>query len=226
MAMIIAEAGTGHYGVDVERVDFAIRLVKAAAECGADYVKFQMFVVDEELFCPMEGDEKRWERWVHTFMSPYQWEVVASKCKRHGIGFLASAFQYGAVDILKELKPDYYKVASRAAKTYPYDRVPGPFIISDGMMPAGFPAGSDVLECVMEYPTAIEKARWKGHLSQGLSDHSGTPWPAIDALARGAEIVEVHFRVNDEPSPDLSSSLDLDQLKLVCEARDAFAKMR
>lgn len=226
MAMIIAEAGTGHYAISArERFVIAKKLIKAAAECGTDYVKFQMFVRDEELFCPMEEDEKRWERWKNTVMGLSYWEDVKFVCQERKVGFMASVFQHGALGMYRKLEPDYYKVASRAVRTFPYDRVAGPFIVSGGNPVIVKNKEYELLWCVSDYPCPLEKAGWLD-VFDGLSDHSGTVWPAIDALARGAKVVEVHFRINDEPSPDLESSLSLEQLKLVCEARDALAQMR
>ena len=57
--------------------------------------------------------------------------------------------------------------------------------------------------------------------------HSGTIWPALDAMARGCPIVEVHFRMERMgDNPDRVVSLTPAQLTLIREARDAFAEMR
>ena len=60
---------------------------------------------------------------------------------------------------------------------------------------------------------------------EGLSDHSGTIYPALDAMARGASVIEVHIKLNDK-GPDAASSITPYNLKQICEARDAFAEMR
>ena len=56
----------------------------------------------------------------------------------------------------------------------------------------------------------------------GLSDHTASIYPAIAAMARGADIVECHV-VFDRRSfgPDSSSSLTLHEFKILVEARDA-----
>lgn len=218
---IIAEAGTGHLGSLTRATELA-HMAKAA---GADAVKYQLFVPHEPLFCPYEGDEKRHQRWWDTSLTRGQWNVVDEKCKALGIDFLASVFQDRGIDWLLDLDPPAYKVASRAAKTYPYDRVPGPFIISTGM---GTPATRELgtkgywLQCISEYPTALPKACWEKY--QGLSDHSGTPWPAMDALSRGAKIIEVHF--GDKEGPDAAVNLTFEELKLICDFRSALKEMR
>lgn len=65
---------------------------------------------------------------------------------------------------------------------------------------------------------------WKYH---GLSDHSGVVWPGLAAIFDGAKFLEVHFNLGDfDAGPDKPVCLTTDQLKLLCEARDAAAKMR
>jgi N-acetylneuraminate synthase len=223
-AYIIAEAGTGHKGTFIWACDF----VDAAAEAGADAIKFQIFVPDEPLFCPVEGDDKRIPRWNETALPLRDWRLVKARAEENNIDFLASVFQPTGIEWLKKLQPKYYKVASRAAKTYPYYRVPGPFLISDGF---GIPRGDEVLicnapttflQCMAKYPTPLSEARWRRH--EGLSDHSGTPWPAIDAIARGAEFIEVHF--GDKEGPDGPVNLSQDELGLICKFRDAVGEMR
>lgn len=213
--MIIAEAGIDHRG----RLSRAYRYVETAKRCGADAVKFQIFVSRETLFCPMEGDENRWAYWNESIMPEEKWHQVRQRAKRIGIKFGASVFQHGAVDLLKRLNPDFVKVASRAAHTFPYEKVQGLFVIGSNTIEA-----LHTMECKRMYPTPLEMARW-GMTKHGLSDHSGTPWPAIDALSRGAECIEVHLKL-DNNGVDAESSVTPDELKLICQARDAFRQMR
>ena len=221
MTYIIAEAAIQHHG----RPGVAKTIARKAKDCGADAVKFQMFFPGEELFCPLAGDHDRWGRWRQSFMSRDQWWGVKKHCDKIGIDFLASAFQESAVRFLAELQPRYYKVASRAAETYPYDLVPGPFLISLGMCEdPPFCAGQQhFMQCRSEYPHPPEK--WRGGL-EGFSDHSGTPWPAIHAIARGCQVIELHVLFfTQQNDPDKSSSLTRPQFRMVCDARDAFAAL-
>ncbi len=60
----------------------------------------------------------------------------------------------------------------------------------------------------------------------GLSDHSGTPWPGLAALARGVDILEVHITLSREAfGPDVPASLTAQEFRLLADARDAFAIM-
>ena len=222
MTYIIAEAGTGHYDPDpAERYRKAVRLVQAAKDAGADAVKFQAFF-DEPLFCFFEGDEKRWERWRQTFLTEDKWLDLYGQI---GIDVILSVFSNRGIELLKKMKPRYVKVASRAAKTFPYDELEGPFLISTGMgSPNPAPRARYWLQCDAAYPCRMRQ--WH-RIYDGLSDHSGTVWPGLDAIYRGAEFLEVHFTIpGTDPGPDAPVCLNTDQLKLLTGARDAVATMR
>lgn len=213
---VIAEAAIQHGG-DVEAAKYICRQAKRA---GADAVKFQIFLPDEPLFCPVEGDEDRWPRWEQSFMTPTDWSRVKGFCDEIGIDFLASAFQPSAVKLLTGLNVIAYKVASRAAKTYPYDVAPGPFIISTGMGTPPLTGRSPIwLQCKSEYPH--EPYQWTKY--QGLSDHSGSPWPSIHALARGAKVIEVHVKF--APDKDVAACVGCQEFRMICDARDNFAAL-
>lgn len=216
---VIAEAGTGHQG----NLNQAVDLVYKSFKAGADAVKFQMFVPDEPLFCPLPGDEDRIPRWNKSAMPYDSWKKVKGVCDEYGIDFLASVFQPTAVEWIKRLEPVAYKVASRAAREFPYDELPGPFIISLGFYDVSHLKEGYCLQCIPEYPCPLERARWRD-ADDGLSDHSGTPWPAIDALSQGAQIIEVH--VGEPDGPDAAVALSFDQFKLITEFRDALARMQ
>lgn len=220
MTLIIAEAGTGHASENPDdRFTKALLLIEAAAHAGADMVKFQVFF-DEPLFCPYQGDEFRWARWKATFLTPEQWLHLHKAAKN--IDMILSVFSKTGIDLLKEMKPRYVKVASRATNSFPYHELEGPFIISTGM---GAPpiSGGERLQCSPVYPSSM--IPWDGS-HEGLSDHSGTIWPGMDAIFRGAKFLEAHFTIpGTDSGPDRPVCLDFNQLKLLCEARDAAATM-
>lgn len=218
---VIAEAGTCHAAPEASvRLRKAMRYVDAA--CGADAIKFQMFD-DSELFCPYPGDEQRKPRWKNSWLHLNEWYQVKEFAESCGMVFLASTFQNSMVEWLNILDVQATKVASRAAKNFPYGKAPEPYLISMGLAAAVPWDNPFFLQCEANYPST---AKWQGDLP-GFSDHSGTPWRAIDAISRGCKLIEVHFYIDPlDAGPDLPASLDLDQLKLVCEARDAFAELR
>lgn len=234
MTYIIAEAGTGHFdGMLFNRFAKIEAFMGAAKSAGADAIKFQMFVPDEPLFCPMPGDDKRMERWANTAIDLDDWKREQQTARALGIDLLWSVFQPTCIEWLKELKPRYVKVASRACYKYDYGTVPeGSDVIQS--MPNSWLEPIDnsnsrpklyTLKCIPQYPCPLKGAGWV-EPCDGLSDHSGTIWPGLDAIYHQAKFLEVHVKLpgcdmgNDEPV-----CLTMEQLKLLCDARDAVKVM-
>ena len=233
--MIVAELGTVYAADDpADRVRIILEHAKAASECGVDAVKVQLFVPDEPLFCSMPGDDARWERWRKTHLTLEQWRKIKIICETdYKIDLFASAFQLTGVDWCNELGFKWHKVASRASYTYPWLKLtPKTMVFVSGVLDRV--AGQNELcikrlHCVSSYPVTLDTARWPTETwsSDGLSDHSGTPWPSLDALARGAEIIEVHFALDKNMAgPDKPVCLGPEQLKLICDFRNALREMR
>jgi sialic acid synthase SpsE len=230
---VIAEAGTAHAGIEKDRKRKAMSLVESAARAGVDAVKFQWFhnPNPDTMFCWIDGDEVRAPRWRASYMPTSDWKDVRDFAIGKGIILLASTFEGETVQWLHELDIAATKVASRAAKTFPYYRVdlPRPFIISDGMgLPEIWDArvnfeGTDwLMQCEANYPSTD---KWKG--ANGFSDHSGKPFLGIDAIARGCPVLEVHFHNGEtDPGPDKPASLDYLDLALICKARDYYAERK
>lgn len=221
-AFIIAEAGTCHAApLADDRFAKAMNCVFAAFNAGVDCVKFQMFD-NTELFCPYPGDEQRKPRWDDSELNLDQWQQVKEFTEACGMMFLVSVFQHSTVKMLKELNVQTVKVASRAGLKFPYDDLSVQPLISTGMGWVDRPHAV-YFECESTYPST---KCWSG-VCPGFSDHSGNPWRAIDAISRGCKLIEVHFYIDPiDAGPDLPASLNLDQLKLICEARDGFAELR
>ena len=247
MTYIIAEAGTGHFtgypnqpfngdglrfaGGPITRSQNVMRFIDAAFIAGADAVKFQMFVPDEPLFCPLPDDERRMERWRETHLTLEDWRRAQDYAKERHIELLWSAFQPTCIEWLKELKPRYVKVASRAKETFPFWQG-SKFLISENRREAS-PFGPVTtnydhfyLHCVSKYPAPLAECRYVDDEDHGLSDHSGTIWPGLDVIYHGANFLEVHFKIpGADMGPDEPVCLTVEQLKLLCEARDAYSKM-
>jgi len=78
------------------------------------------------------------------------------------------------------------------------------------------------LQCTSQYPTPPERvglrqiAELRAFFNRpvGLSDHSGTPYAGLAAVALGADILEVHVKLSDyDPGPDASSSITVAELR-------------
>lgn len=232
---VIAEAGTAHADPRPHRrFEKAMRLVEAAAGAGADAVKFQWFWRPGlgSMFCWIAGDSLRQWRWYQSIMGYEEWAQIKEYAEACGLVFLASAFEGFTVAWLNMLNLSATKVASRAAKTFPYDTegLPQPFLISTGMIAdAGtLPKEALRLECEAVYPSTrayVGNEMPKFYTGRtGFSDHSGQPFLGIDAISRGCPILEVHFMVNTiDAGPDLPACLTVQGLTTICKARDYYA---
>jgi sialic acid synthase SpsE len=209
----IAEASSNH-AQDMTR---ALAFVDAAADCGCDAVKFQLFRL-QELFAPeilarsaAHRARAAWE------LPAAHLPALAARARARGIAFSCTPFYLEAV---VELEPHvaFYKIASyellwnglleACAKTGI------PVILSSGMATMSEIVAAiatlkragcrdiGVLHCVSAYPAPPEEAnlsaiaaiRAATGVSVGWSDHTRRPAVIERAVHRwGAEIVEFHL---------------------------------
>lgn len=177
--LIIAEAGVNHNG-DLE---LARQLVRAAANAGADLVKFQTFVANElttagapkaDYQKAATGSEESQQAMIARLqLTREDHESLVAECAAAGIGFFSTAFDEQSLDMLVELGIDRVKVPSGELTNLPLLRhIAGkglPTIVSTGMatmdeIGAALAAlerggiGLDaitVLHCNTEYPTPM-----------------------------------------------------------------------
>lgn len=175
--IIIAEVGVNHGG----NFDLACRLVKLAAQAGADYVKFQTFKA-ENLVCAdasraeyqkrnCGGDETQLQMLKKLELKAGDFSRLADVCRSEGVGFLSSAFDSESIALLNAIGMDYWKIPSGEITNLPYlEQIAacrGKIILSTGMSvadeiaaavavlsAAGVPK-SDIalLHCNTQYPT-------------------------------------------------------------------------
>lgn len=182
--ILIAEAGVNHNG----SLETALKMVEAAAETGADYVKFQTFVT--ESLTTAECRAARYQTTNCEATSQFQmlkklelrfedFAELKRACIRNGIGFLSTPFDKKSIIEIASLKPDFMKVPSGEITNLPYLREMAktgiPVIISTGMCnladienalipfrEAGY-KDSDIilLHCTTQYPTPYEDVNLK-----------------------------------------------------------------
>ncbi len=141
--IIIAEAGVNHNG----SAENAFRMIDAAADAGADYVKFQTFKAEKLAnasaaqadyqkrntgCCESQLDMlRRLELGDDTFRE------LKAYCESKGIGFLSTPFDIDSVRFLANLGMDYMKIPSGEISNLPYLRAVAttgiPVIMSTGM---------------------------------------------------------------------------------------------
>jgi len=140
---VIAEAGVNHNG----SLDLARRLIDAAAEAGADAVKFQTFSAEDLVTqsAPMaEYQERALGAGDSQFtmlrkleLSHDDHRVLAEYAGRKGILFLSTPFDEGSVRLLADLGVAAFKISSGDLTNHPLlecmARFGRPMILSTGM---------------------------------------------------------------------------------------------
>ncbi len=249
---LVAEVAQAHDG----SLGLAHSFVDAAADAGADAVKFQTHIASAESTRQeqfrvkfSEQDATRYDYWRRMEFSAEQWQTLASHAERRGLVFLSSAFSLEAVRLLKALDLAAWKIASgEIASRALLDEIIAagrPLIVSTGMSPWAEIADTVgmlrargtafcLLQCTSRYPTplnavglnVLDEMRRRFGCPVGLSDHSGTVFPALAAMARGCDLLELHLTLDRRMfGPDVSSSLTVDEFRLVAQAREAFETM-
>ncbi len=249
-AFIIAEVAQAHEG----SLGLAHSFIDAAASAGADAVKFQSHIASAEstLDEPFRvrftsQDATRYDYWRRMEFSAVQWAELANHAAEKKLVFLSSAFSIEAIELLTGLGMAAWKVASGEVDSYPLldamAATGAPFIVSTGMSPwseiaaiadyvQGKGRGLALLQCTSKYPTTLEQIglnvigelRRRFNCPAGLSDHSGSVFPPLAALAQGADVLEVHLAFDRSMfGPDAKASLTVAELRQVVAARDAFA---
>lgn len=249
-AFLIAEVAQTHDG----SLGLAHAFVDAAAECGADAIKFQTHIADAESTLDEKfrvafsnQDATRYEYWKRMEFSPEQWSGLAGHARDKGLVFLSSAFSVAAIDLLESVGVPAWKVGSGEFRSQDLlerlCRSGLPILFSTGMstwqeienavatiQSLGAPLA--LFQCTSRYPTSLEEVglnvigdlRERFGLPVGLSDHSGSIYPSLAALARGADLIEVHLTLDRRLfGPDVPVSLTPDEFRTISEARDAFA---
>lgn len=209
----IAEASSNH-GRELAR---AVAFVDAAADCGCDAVKFQLFKIDR-MFAPeilaasaKHRARRDWEL-PHVHLAP-----LAERCRARGIEFSCTPFY---VEAVAELEPfvDFYKVASYELLYAPLLEACAasgkPVVLSTGMatmeeirtssavLKRAGAVEITLLHCVSAYPTpakeanlaAIAAIRDATGCEVGWSDHTRNPAVIARAVHRwGASAIEFHL---------------------------------
>lgn len=117
--IIIAEAGVNHNG----NFELAKKLIKKAADAGADYIKFQTFKAEKlvnqtalkaeyQIKNFVDSDQTQYSMLKKLEMSEkWHYDLIeyANKCK---IKFLSTGFDEDSVDLLDSLNVDLFKIPS------------------------------------------------------------------------------------------------------------------
>ena len=213
---IIAEIGSVHDG----SFGNACRLIEAAADCGANAVKFQTHIAEAETLANAPAPsyfsaEPRMAYFRRTGFSKEQWSQLSQVATSANVDFLSSPFSLEAVDLLESIDMVAYKIPSGEVSNIPLlERIAAtgkPVYLSSGMsnwreLDAAVETlkkGGSVtlMQCTSAYPCPAErvglnvmvKMKERYNLPVGYSDHTLGFAASIAAVTLGATIVEKHF---------------------------------
>ena len=251
--LIVAEVAQAHDG----SLGAAHAYIDAAASAGADAVKFQTHYADHESSSDepfrvkfSRQDATRFDYWKRLEFTPEQWLGLAEHCREAGVLFLSSPFSDYAVDVLERCGVPAWKVASGELSNLPLlDRLCAtgkPIILSSGM--SGWAeldiaverirrSGNEfcVLQCTTAYPcpperiglNVMQEMRKRYDCYAGLSDHSGTMWPALAGATLGMDFYEVHITFHRGAfGPDVPASLTVEEFAKTVEGIRFIETMR
>lgn len=216
---VVAEAGSAHGG-DLPK---GFELIDAAAQAGADCVKFQVIFADE-IVHPLTGSidlpggsTPIYERFRGLERPPEFYARLQERCGERGVEFLASAFGPRSAALLAQLGVRAFKVASPELNHLELLRELAargrPLILSSGVSTlADIERALEVcgraavlLHCVTAYPAPEEQYNLRVlaslaavfGLPVGVSDHSLDPLLVPGAaLLAGSCLVEKHLTLS------------------------------
>jgi N-acetylneuraminate synthase len=240
-ALVVAEIGNNHDG----SVRQAEQLIDAAAEAGADAVKFQTHIAEAEMLpstpTPPHFDEPRYQFTQRMELSLDDHRRLRARATEHGLVFFSSPFSVEAVELLEKVDVPLYKIASGEVTNPPLLAAVAatgkPVLVSSGMsslddleraVDVFRAAGSDVLllQCTSRYPCppedvnlrAMATLRERLGVEVGLSDHTSDIYTSIAAVALGAVCIERHFTLSKRLyGPDHHASLVPEELARLVE---------
>ncbi len=235
--LVIAEACDNHMG------DMAVarEMIRRARLAGADAIKFQHHLPDEEMLpdVPMSDnfEEPLYEFLKRNALTLGQHRELKSHCESVGITYLCTPFSWKAAEEINALGVTAFKIGSGEMTDIPtLTRIAGfgkPMIVSTGMatfeeidrtyealVDAGAPLV--LMNCISEYPPAYEDVNLGvigrmieryGRAVIGHSDHTPDLYTCFAAVALGARVVEKHVILDKRtPGPDQSVSIDFRDL--------------
>lgn len=217
--LVIAEIGINHEG----SLPVAIAMVDAAIDAGAEVIKHQTHVVEDEMsdeaksVIPGNADVSIYEIMERCALSESDEKKLMDYVQSRGAIFISTPFSRAAAERLARFDIAAFKIGSGECNNYPLikhvAKYGKPMIVSTGMntlesvrptveimRKAGVPFA--LLHCTNVYPTPPELVRLGAmqELKQaypdavvGLSDHTVSNHVCLGAVALGASILERHF---------------------------------
>ena len=221
---VIVEIGINHNG----DMDKAIQMIMDACNQGAECVKFQCYILEDEMsrhardVIPGNANVSIYEIMEKSTFTLEQTKHLKNLTESLGMIYMSTPFSRAAADRLEDLGVPAYKIGSGECNNYPLiehiAKFGKPIILSTGMnsiesiRPAveifrKYKTPYSLLHCTSMYPTPYDKVRLGALelISQefqdaviGLSDHSLGIYTCLGSVPLGARILEKHFTSNKE----------------------------
>ena len=234
---IIAEIGINHRG----DVNVAKKLIESAARTGVDAVKFQTYLTEKRA----PKNNKEIFKILKDLELPFEaFKELKDYSKNCGVDFFSTPFDKESVEYLEKIETDLYKIASFDVVNHlllkEVSKTGKPVIMSVGMSNLSeiedayniLIKGTNsiaILHCISSYPTPEESSNLSNiyeiqkrfNCVVGQSDHTNDIKVPIYAAAAGAQIIEKHFKI-DENFECIDSPVSITEVqmkKLVNEIR-------
>ncbi len=244
--LVMPEVGINHEG----QLDMAMQCVDAAVEAGAECIKFQCHITEEEMIPtdmkPGEiSDESLWDIIKRCELTAEEERRVQEYCGEKGIIYLSTPFSKAAADRLEGMNLPAYKIGSGECNNIPLlEHVADfgkPVILSTGMNDTASVMEAVavfaerncplmLMHCTSMYPTPYDRVRLGAitelqeafGLPVGLSDHSLGIYACLGAVALGACALEKHFAVSRKwPGCDVPLSIEPQELAELVKGSEA-----
>ena len=217
--LVIAEIGINHGG----SLKVAKEMVDAAKRAGAEIVKHQTHIVEDEMsqearrVIPGNADISIYEIMAKAALSEEDEFELKRYTEQQGMIFLSTPFSRAAADRLHRWDVEAYKIGSGECNNYPLIKhiaaFGKPIILSTGMnniesvtkaveIMESYQIPYALLHTTNLYPTPPELVRLGGMMELkkcfpnaviGLSDHTVNNNACLAAVALGASVLERHF---------------------------------
>ena len=235
--LIIPEIGINHEGSFTK----AKKMIKDAHRAGAECVKFQCHIIEDEMIpnevIPANAKESIWEIMKRCSLSESEDRKLKKYTEDLGMIYLSTPFSRAAANRLEDMDVSAYKIGSGECNNYPLIKhivsFGKPVILSTGMNDIkSIKKSVEILEnakisfallhTTSMYPTPYSKVRlgalndlkkYFPNIPIGLSDHSVGNYTSFAAIPLGASIIEKHFTSNKKwTGPDIQVSVDPKEL--------------
>lgn len=215
---IVAEVSQNHDG----SLGQAHAFIDSVAEAGAQAIKFQTHIADEEStynepfrvkfsYC----DKTRYDYWKRMEFTEEQWKGLYDHAVNRGLVFLSSPFSVRALEMLDQIGVSAWKFGSgevfnnvllekAIATGKPIILSTGLSTVADINKQAELVTSNGnkliILHCTTAYPTKPKETALSRIVDikkeygciTGFSDHSGEIYASLGAVALGAQMIEVH----------------------------------